>query len=45
MGYKDYTKRNCKKCNNKSTTLCEIHKTIDGKCKCVYYERGFKSNE
>lgn len=40
MNYKKYKKKNCKNCNNKSTSLCEIHTTIDGKCKCVYYERG-----
>lgn len=31
---KDY----CKRCANKETNLCEIHRTIDGEYKCPYFE-------
>lgn len=32
-------RRKCKTCKNKETDLCHITKDIDGKLKCVNYEK------
>lgn len=31
----NYIKRNCIKCKNKNTDLCEIRRNIDGNLQCV----------
>lgn len=40
MDDKEYIKNNCSVCKNKNTSLCEIHRTIDGNYRCIYCERG-----
>ena len=37
--YETYKRTVCSNCRNKLSNLCDIKKDIEGKAKCVYYEK------
>ena len=37
--YETYVREVCANCKNRPTNLCEIKKDINGKAKCMYYEK------